>query len=158
VKKKVQRPYQALSTTSLPTVLAAEEVATTTVPEVIQLIDSPSPTLVAGAGSPILCFDEEGNGRECTREDYQSAQSAQSAQRATFGDFWTYFLASPRLIAGMALGLIAILVGFALLLAICIKRKIQHPRLIMTGVLLLVLIAILLVFNQTLGIASIDIQ
>jgi uncharacterized protein YkwD len=63
-------------------------------------------------------------------------------------------IASPRSTTSILFTTILVLVFFALALAIFIKIRIQHPHLIVNGLLIIVLLVSLTLLNFTLGISS----
>ncbi|MEK7512791.1 MAG: CAP domain-containing protein [Patescibacteria group bacterium] len=135
------QPVPVPVTVVLPSMPAAAGVATPPLSPSVDLIE------VRGAdetGVPLSPASE-------VRPDAGSAGSTEASRRASRA---AAALASPRATTNVFLIIVATVVFAALLLAFFIRIRIQYPRLLINGLLMLMLVVSLLIWNHALALMN----
>ena len=80
--------------------------------------------------------------------------AASKANAGSSANFIQRLFAAPRLTANMIYLVLAILVILALILNIAVKMRVQHPQLVLNGIMILLTIGTLAIFNHQLLLAN----
>jgi uncharacterized protein YkwD len=148
VKEEIMTPP-----TAMPTIKVLAEKGTTTPLKKLPPVRVMTATTTPASSTPSRVSIVAGAAVDHNPEavaGFSPPEPSVSLSAVSTASVWEQFVASPRKVAGAAYLLIALLVMIALCFAIFVKIRIQHPILIMNGLLLLSIIVGITLFNALL--------